>query len=141
METLETAELLIKLILAVEVLLTRDGFIPPLLGEGGGLPALVLGLQGDAGGDVFGGVGGISCLFVCKRGDTAVSRRVPNEEAKSEELSSWPDIRLGRLDNLSDDFRRILELVGLCGGFSVTKGLEISSGSSSSSWDSMICFI
>ena len=61
MDTLETAaEQLIKLMLAVEVLLTGDiGFIPlPLLGEGGGLPVLVLGLHGDAGGDVFGGVGG-----------------------------------------------------------------------------------
>ena len=104
-------ELLIKLMLAVDVLLTGAALlIPLLLGEGGGLLALVLGLQGDAGGDVFGGVGGIS---------------------------SWPEIRLGRLDNLSDDFRIILELVGVCGGFSVTKGLEISSGSSSSSWDSI----
>ena len=49
----------IRFMLAVDVLLTGVA-LALLFGEGGGLPALVLGLQGDAGGDVFGGVGGIS---------------------------------------------------------------------------------
>ena len=48
------AWLLIRLMLAVEVLLTG------VKGEGGGRAELVLGLQGEAGGDVFGGVGGTS---------------------------------------------------------------------------------
>ena len=101
--------------LAVDVLVTE--VLIALFDKGlGGLAGLVLGLQGDAGGDVFGGVGG------------------------SIGISSWPDMRLGRLGNCSDDFRMIfeLELIGVCGGFStnfpvVTRGLDTSSGSSSSS--------
>ena len=105
--------------LAVDVLLTEAaGGLVALFDKGlGGLAGLVLGLQGDAGGDVFGGVGG------------------------SIGISSWPDMRLGRRGNCSDDFRMILEeleLIGVCGGFStnfpvVTRGLDTSSGSSSSS--------
>ena len=59
-EVLPETELLIRLMLAVDVLLTGAALIPLLLGESGGLLELVLGLQGDAGGDVLGGVGGIS---------------------------------------------------------------------------------
>ena len=104
--------------LAVDVLVTEaaGGLLIALFDKGlGGLAGLVLGLQGDAGGDVFGGVGG------------------------SIGISSWPDMRLGRRGNCSDDFRMILELelMGVCGGFStnfpVTRGLDTSSGSSSSS--------
>ena len=106
--------------LAVDVLVTEaaGGLLIALFDKGlGGLAGLVLGLQGDAGGDVFGGVGG------------------------SIGISSWPDMRLGRRGNCSDDFRMIfeeLELIGVCGGFStnfpvVTRGLDTSSGSSSSS--------
>ena len=111
--TTET-ELPIRFMLAVDVLVTE--VLIALFDKGlGGLAGLVLGLQGDAGGDVFGGVGG------------------------SIGISSWPDMRLGRLGNCSDDFRMILELelIGVCGGFStnfpVTRGLDTSSGSSSSS--------
>ena len=54
--TTET-EVPIRFMLAVDVLVT-EVFIA-LFDKGlGGLAGLVLGLQGDAGGDVFGGVGG-----------------------------------------------------------------------------------